>query len=62
MLKTWSSGRTYFARVHVAVQAEAHLHRLCLEGERHVVHAAVTGGAANAFLDVDVVFEVHETG
>jgi hypothetical protein len=44
----------------VAVQAPAHVKSLGFPGERHLVNAAMTGRAADAFLHVDAVIEENE--
>src|SRR5713101_5521421 len=44
----------------VAVEAPLHLQRLLLPHERHAVHLAVAGRAADALVHVDAVVEVDE--
>ena len=44
----------------MAVQAPLHLQRILLIHERHFIHAAVTTGAADTFIHVDTVIEVHK--
>ena len=44
----------------VAVDAPLHRERRGLKGQRHLVDASVARGAADAFVDVDAVVEVHE--
>src|SRR5262249_49814982 len=44
----------------VAVKAPLHVQRRVLPCQRHFIHRPVTGGAADALLDVDAVIEVDE--
>lgn len=43
-------------------QAPLHGHGLVLEGQLHLVDAAMTGDAADPFTDVNAVVEVNEVG
>jgi len=54
---TWTQKRL---RILVTVEAEAHLHRLRFESERHLIDATVTRRAADTLIDVDAVVEIHE--
>src|SRR5205814_1453025 len=47
-------------RTAVAVQAPLHVKRRRLPGQRHLIDAAMAGGAADAFLHVNTVIEVDE--
>src|SRR5579884_4219100 len=49
-------------RVAMAVEAPGHHQRLTPRRERHLVHASVTGLAADPLVDVDAVIEVDEIG
>src|SRR4051812_39673260 len=49
-------------RCFVAVQAPAHVKRVSLPGDGHLVDLSVTGGAADSFLNVDAVIEKYEIG
>jgi hypothetical protein len=44
----------------MALQTPAHLQAGGLKHQRHLIHAAVAGGAADAFIDVDIVGEIDE--
>ena len=55
-----SRGPDRLLRVPVAVEAPLHGQRVLLPGDRHLVHPAVAGDAADALLDVDAVVEVDE--
>src|SRR6266536_3459619 len=44
----------------VTVEAPFHLQRLVLPHQRHAIDLAVTGRAADAFVDVNAVVEVHK--
>ena len=63
-----SHPKHFLARAHVllrmavAVEAPFHLERGLLPGERHLVHGAVAGFAADALIDVDAVIEIGEIG
>ena len=45
-------------RMAVAVQAPAHIKRVCFRCQRHFIHATVTGFASHTLGDVDAVVEV----
>ena len=45
----------------MAVEAPVHVESIDTPSERHLIDAAVTGGAANAFVDVDAMIEVNES-
>ena len=47
-------------RLPVAFHAPTHLERGPLPRQRHVTDGTVTGGAADALVDMDAVVEVHE--
>src|SRR6185295_5534641 len=49
-------------RVSMAVEAPFHLERLLLPHQRHAIHLAMAGRAADALLHMDAVVEVHEVG
>src|SRR5437763_15514101 len=49
-------------RIAMAVDAPFHLQRLLLPHQRHAVDLSVTGGAADAFMNVDAVIEVDKVG
>src|SRR5215470_555832 len=44
----------------MALQTPLHLQGLCLPHQRHAVHAAMTGDAANALVQVNTVVEVDK--
>ena len=52
-------GTKILGRIAMAVQAPLHLQRVLLIHQRHLVHAAMTAGAANALVHMDRVIEVH---
>ena len=52
-----SRGPEIILRGTVALQAPLHVKSLGPAGERHLVHRAVAGGAADTFVDVDAVVE-----
>jgi len=47
-------------RMPVTIDAPFHLQRRRLEHQRHLIHLAVTRGAAHAFVDVNTVVEINE--
>ena len=49
-----------FFRVAMAVEAELHLQRRVLVGERHQVDWTMTGVAADTFIDMNAVIEINE--
>jgi len=46
----------------VTAQAPLHLQTFLLVHERHLIHRAVAGVAADTFINVDAVVEVHKVG
>jgi hypothetical protein len=57
------AGRTQvFGRLAVAVQTPLHLQRVLRVHQRHLIHAAVTGRAADALVYVNGMVEVDEIG
>jgi len=49
-------------RIAVALDAPLHQQGRRLEYERHLIDLAVTGGATNAFVDMNAVIEIDEIG
>jgi hypothetical protein len=50
------------SRISVAFKAPLHVERIDLVGKRHLIHAAVTTGAADTLLYVNAVIEKNEVG
>ncbi len=46
----------------VTLETPRHLQRRCFLDERHLVNLSVTRGAADAFVDVNAVVEIHKIG
>ena len=46
----------------MTIETPFHVKRVHLEHQGHLVHTAVTAGAANAFPDVDAVVEIDKIG
>src|SRR5882672_10710358 len=46
----------------VALEAPVHIERVFTPRERHRVDSAVTGGAANALVNVNAMIEINKTG
>ena len=46
----------------MALQTPGHMKIVRFPRQRHLVHPAVTGFAADAFSDVNAVIEIHEVG
>ena len=49
-------------RLAMAVDAPVHAQRVDLINQRHLIHASMTGGAADALMNVDAVIEEDEIG
>ena len=47
-------------RIAMTINAPVHVQRVFFERKRHQVHAPMAGGAADAFVDMNAVVEVHE--
>jgi len=48
--------------ISVTFQTPLHIERVLAPHERHLVNSAVTGGAADAFMDMNAVVEINEVG
>ena len=46
----------------VTIQTPAHVEGMSFPGEGHLVHAAMAGGATDAFLDMNAVIEENKIG
>src|SRR5262249_16448439 len=54
------AGADVLLRIAVAIEAPLHLQRLGLPHQWHPIDRSMTGGAANPFVYVNAVVEVHE--
>src|SRR5207248_9189014 len=55
-------GSQIVLRMAMALQTPGHMKIVRFPRQRHLVHPAVTGFAADAFSDVNAVIEIHEVG
>ena len=55
-------GSNIFCRVAMAIDTPLHVERRSLENQRHLIHGAVAGGAADALIDVNAVVEINVVG
>ena len=46
----------------MAIDTPLHVERRSLENQRHLIHGAVAGGAADALIDVNAVVEINVVG